>query len=75
MKKTTWISIVLLSIFGLIGWLTVSIFTGLGKAVNAKSGLDLLVYLFGTITFFTIPIGIMSEIIIRIRRRIGKNKK
>lgn len=58
-------------LIGMVGWIAFSVIGGLGEAVSGEANptLKALVYIFGTIFFFSLPVAIILEIIRWIRKR------
>jgi hypothetical protein len=59
---------------GLVGWIAFSVIAGIGGAITGTPDPLMMgfVYLFGILFFFSLPIAIIAEIILWIRRRQQK---
>jgi len=57
-------------VIGLIGWVVFSIFAALSSFGGHQSILMMvLMYIFGIVFFFSLPVAVIAEIILWIRRR------
>lgn len=61
----------ILTIVGCFFWIVFSIFAALEQFVDEPGGLTALMYIFGALFFFSIPVSIVAEIV---RWRRGKKK-
>jgi len=56
---------------GMVGWVFFSVIVGVGKGLGGtvSSGLQNLVYVFGVLFFFSLPIAVIAEIVRWWKRR------
>jgi len=61
-------------VIGMIGWLVFSVIGGVGEGIAGGTSptIHYLIYAFGTLFFFSLPIAIIAEIICWIRKRKKK---
>jgi hypothetical protein len=60
-------------VIGLIGWVAFSVFAALGSIEgNPDTFIMALMYIFGIVFFFSLPVAVIAEIILWIRRRQKK---
>jgi hypothetical protein len=55
---------------GMVGWVFFSVIVGVGEGLGgtAPFGLQALVYIFGLVFFFSLPVAVIAEIVRRSRR-------